>query len=140
MAEITAAAVKSLRERTDLPMMECKKALVAADGNEEKAVEILREQVGKVMDKRKDNVTAEGRFCVLLADDGSAGVMVEMMCESDPVSKSEDFNFLASQCAKQLLNGPGAANGEELLQQDAPDRPPISCDRSASPGSNRLVR
>lgn len=126
MAEITAAAVKSLRERTDLPMMECKKALVAADGDEERAVDILREQVGKVMDKRKDNVTAEGRFCVALAEDGSAGAMVEMMCESDPVSKSDDFNFLGGQCAKQLLNGPGAANAEELLAQEAPDRPGVT--------------
>ncbi len=123
MAEITAAAVKALRERTDLPMMECKKALVAAEGDEERAVEILKEQVGKVMDKRKDNVTAEGKFCVLIADDGSAGVMIEMMCESDPVSKSEDFNFLAEQCAKQLLTGPGAATAEELLAQPVPDRP-----------------
>ncbi len=126
MAEITAAAVKALRERTDLPMMECKKALVAADGDEERAVEILKEQVGKVMDKRKDNVTAEGKFCVAIADDGSAGVMVEMMCESDPVSKSEDFNFLGEQCAKQLLSGPGAASTEELLSQDAPDRPGVT--------------
>ncbi|TWU13052.1 Elongation factor Ts [Symmachiella macrocystis] len=123
MAEITAAAVKALRERTDLPMMECKKALVAANGDEEGAVEYLKNQVGKVMDKRKDNVTAEGKFCVAIADDGSAGVMIEMMCESDPVSKSDDFNFLAAQCAKQLLTGPGAATADELLAQPVPDDP-----------------
>jgi len=123
MAEITAAAVKALRERTDLPMMDCKKALVEADGDEERAVEILKEQVGKVMDKRKDNATAEGKFVVLIADDGSAAAMVEMMCESDPVSKSEDFTYLAEQCAKQLLEGPGAANAEELLSQPVPDKP-----------------
>ncbi len=122
MAEITAAAVKALRERTDLPMMDCKKALVAADGDEERAVAILKEQVGKVMDKRKDNVTAEGKFVVAIAEDGSAGAMVEMMCESDPVAKSEDFNFLGEQCAKQLLTGPGAKTAEELLAQPVPDR------------------
>jgi elongation factor Ts len=123
MAEITAAAVKALRERTDLPMMDCKKALVAANGDEEGAVEYLKNQVGKVMDKRKDNATAEGKFCVAVADDGSAGVMIELMCESDPVSKSEDFNFLATQCAKQLLTGPGASTAEELLAQPVPDEP-----------------
>ena len=78
MAEITAAAVKALRERTDLPMMDCKKALVEADGDEERAVEILKEQVGKVMDKRKDNATAEGKFVVLIADDGSGDVIARI--------------------------------------------------------------
>lgn len=138
MAEITAAAVKALRERTDLPMMECKKALVAAEGDQEKAVEILKQQVGKVMDKRKDNVTAEGRFCVAAADDGSAIAMVEMMCESDPVAKSEDFNFLGQQCALQVLNGPGATTAEELLAQPVPDRPEITLQALLEEVTNKI--
>ena len=61
MAEITAAAVKALRERTDLPMMECKKALVEAEGDMEKAVDILKAQFKKIQDKRANNATEEGK-------------------------------------------------------------------------------
>jgi elongation factor Ts len=122
MADITAAAVRALRERTDLPMMDCKAALVEANGDEEKAVEILKKKAKNVTDKRKDNVTSEGRFRIASPEDGSAAALVEILCESAPVAKSEDFLFLADQCAKQLLNGPGAANAEELLKQPAPDR------------------
>jgi len=57
MADITAASVKALRERTDLPMMECKKALVEAEGDMEKAVEVLKAQFKKVQDKRANNAT-----------------------------------------------------------------------------------
>ena len=60
MADITAAQVKELRQLTDLPMMECKEALVEADGDQEKAIEILKEQNQKVMLKRADNATSEG--------------------------------------------------------------------------------
>ena len=61
MAEITAAAVKALREMTDLPMMACKKALREAGGDQDKAIEILREEAGKIQLKRSDNATSEGR-------------------------------------------------------------------------------
>ena len=71
MAEVTAAAVKALREKTDLPMMECKKALVEANGDEAKAMQILQEQVGKVIGKRAANATEEGRVFTKIADDGS---------------------------------------------------------------------
>ena len=119
MAEITAAAVKSLRELTDLPMMDCKKALVEAEGDQEKAVEILRSQVGKVMLKRADNTTSEGRIVVVYNDDHTKAAMVELQCESEPVSRSEDFVGFANKCANQLLNGPGAASPDELLEQTA---------------------
>ena len=69
MAEVTAAAVKALREKTDLPMMDCKKALIEADGNESRAIEILQEQVGKVLGKRAANPTEEGRVFTKIADD-----------------------------------------------------------------------
>ncbi len=62
MAEISAAAVKALRERTDLPMMECKKALVEAGGDEAKAIALLQEQSGKALGKRAANPTEEGRI------------------------------------------------------------------------------
>ena len=117
MAEITAGAVKALRDLTDLPMMDCKKALVEADGDQDKAVAILREQVGKVMLKRADNTTSEGRIVVKFNDDHTKAVMIEMQCESEPVSRSEDFLGFADMCAEQLLNGPGASTPEELFEQ-----------------------
>lgn len=123
MAQITAAAVKELRELTGLPMMMCKNALVEADGDQERAIEVLRQQAGKVLLKRADNPTSEGRIFIRVTDDGSRGAMIELQCESDPVSKSEDFVNLGEQCVRQLLEGPGAETPEELLQQPVPDQP-----------------
>lgn len=123
MAEITAEAVRSLRERTDLPMMECKKALVEANGDQEKAVQILKERVKGLKLKIADRMTSEGKVATLTAPDGMSAVMVELQCESAPVAKSEDFQFLCDQLTKQLLNGPGAATPEELLSQKCPDKP-----------------
>ena len=121
MAAVTAAAVKALRERTNLPMMDCKKALVEADGDEERAIEILKEQFKKIEEKRKDNATSEGLVQLSIKEDGSEGAMVEVMCESAPVASSEEFRSFARQCADQLLNGPGASSSEELLAQSAPE-------------------
>lgn len=123
MAEITAAAVKELRELTDLPMMDCKKALTEAGGDKDKAISLLKEWGKKVSIKRAENATSEGLVRVLVAEDGSRGAMIELQCESAPVAKADDFVFLADQAAKQLLNGPGASTPEELLAQPAPDRP-----------------
>ena len=89
MADITAAAVKALRERTDLPMMECKKALVEADGDFEKAIAILKEQFKKIQVKRADNATEEGRIFFAAKADGSEAAMVEIQCESAPVATGE---------------------------------------------------
>ena len=122
MAEITAEAVRTLRERTDLPMMECKKALVEANGDQEKAVLILKERVKGLKLKVADRTTSEGRIPTLTAADGLSAVMVEVQCESAPVAKGEDFLFLCDQLTKQLLNGPGASTPDELLSQNAPDR------------------
>lgn len=123
MAEITAQAVKELRDLTNLPMMEVKKALTEAQGDQQRAIELLKEWNKKVSIKRAENATSEGLIKTLVADDGSRAVMVEVQCESAPVAKADDFVFLANQVAKQLLNGPGAASLEELLAQPAPDRP-----------------
>ncbi|MEZ6054951.1 MAG: translation elongation factor Ts [Planctomycetaceae bacterium] len=117
MAEITAAAVKELRERTDLPMMECKKALVEADGDMDKAIEILQQQVGKVIGKRADNATEEGRVFVAEKADGSEVAAVEVLCESAPVAGGEDLKKFGSALAEHLLNGPGASTADELMSQ-----------------------
>lgn len=117
MAEITAAAVKALRERTDLPMMECKKALVAADGDAEKAVDILKEQFKKIQDKRADNATEEGRIFFATTADGSEAAMVEIQCESAPVATGESLEVLGTAIVNTLLNGPGADSVEALMSQ-----------------------
>lgn len=123
MAEISAAAVKALRELTNLPLMDCKQALTEADGDQNKAVEILRTKFKKVMLKRADNATSEGKIWIESKPDGSEAVMIELQCESPPVAGAEAFLALARQCAKQLLNGPGADTPEALLAQPAPDTP-----------------
>ncbi|WP_298866693.1 translation elongation factor Ts [uncultured Gimesia sp.] len=115
MAEITAAAVKALREMTDLPMMACKKALQAADGDQEKAIEILREEAGKIQLKRSGNDTTEGRITILSSEDGSQTVMLEVVCESAPVASGEDLVNFSNACAAQLLANPEVNTVEELL-------------------------
>ncbi|SFH99603.1 translation elongation factor Ts [Planctomicrobium piriforme] len=121
MAEITAAAVKALREKTDLPMMDCKKALTEAGGDEAKAIQILQEQVGKVIGKRATNATLEGRVFTKTAPDGSEAVAVEVLCESAPVAGSEALAALGNALTAQLLSGPGAESGEALLDQPNPN-------------------
>lgn len=120
MAEITAAAVKALRELTDLPMMDCKRALVDADGDQEKAIAILKQAFKKIQLKRQDNPTEEGRIFMQITADGSEAAMVELQCESAPVTGSEDFVQLGDQLTKQLLEGPGAETADDLMEQTAP--------------------
>ncbi len=91
MAEITAALVKELREKTDAPMMECKKALTEAAGDLVKAEEILRVKLGSKASKAASRVTAEGVVGVYLSDDGKLAAMVEVNCETDFVAKNDDF-------------------------------------------------
>ncbi len=122
MAEITAAAVRSLRERTDLPMMRCKQALVESGGDEEKAIEILAAQTANIRAKRADNATSEGRIFVSMKDDGSEVALVDFQCETAPVASNEEFLALGEAMVQQLLEGPGAETPEELLAQPAPGK------------------
>jgi elongation factor Ts len=117
MAEITAAAVKALRERTDLPMMECKKALTEAGGDQEKAVAILKQQFKKIQDKRADNATLEGRIFIATKDGATEAAMVEIQCESAPVATGEVMQQFGQALADHLLNGPGASSPDDLLNQ-----------------------
>jgi elongation factor Ts len=97
MAAITASMVAELRAKTDAPMMECKKALTEADGNMDKAEEILRVKLGSKAGKAASRITAEG--VVAAAVDGSTGAVVEVNCETDFVSKNESFLAFARACA-----------------------------------------
>jgi elongation factor Ts len=99
MAEITAGMVKELREKTDAPMMECKKALTEAGGDLAKAEEILRVKLGNKAGKAASRVTAEGIVGVHLAADGKVAAMVELNCETDFVAKNDDFQAFAKSLA-----------------------------------------
>jgi elongation factor Ts len=91
MAEITASMVKELREKTDAPMMECKKALGEAHGDMAKAEEILRVKLGNKASKAAARVAAEGIVAINISADGKLGTMVEVNCETDFVAKNDDF-------------------------------------------------
>jgi elongation factor Ts len=91
MAEITASMVKELREKTDAPMMECKKALTEAGGDMDRAEEILRVKLGNKASKAATRVTAEGVVGIWLSDDRKLGAIVEVNCETDFVAKNDDF-------------------------------------------------
>ena len=91
MAEITAALVKELREKTDAPMMECKKALTEAAGDLGKAEEILRVKLGNKASRAATRVAAEGIVGVDVSADGKLGSMIEVNCETDFVAKNDEF-------------------------------------------------
>jgi len=94
-AEISAALVKELRERTGAGMMDCKRALQEANGDMEAAIVLLRERGMAGVAKRAGRVTTEGVVAYRLADDGSRGTMVAVGCETEPVSKDEAFQAFA---------------------------------------------
>jgi len=116
MSQISAAVVKELRDRTDMPMMKCKAALEKAGGDIEKAILVLREEGGKFLASDKGaRETAEGRIGAF-SDDKTAGALVEMRCESPTVVKNDRFIDLANELARQVaLNTP--ASVDDLLTQ-----------------------
>ena len=123
MPEITAAAVKALRERTGLPMMDCKKALEETGGDQAAAEDHLRKQGRKTQETRIGRETSTGRIAVFADVEKGAGAMIELMCESAPVASNAEFKQLANDLAKQLATGPGAATADELLAQSSPSKP-----------------
>ncbi len=100
MAEITAGMVKELREKTDAPMMECKKALTEAAGDMAKAEEILRVKLGNKASKASARVAAEGVVAIHISADGKLGSILEINSETDFVAKNDDFLKLAADCAQ----------------------------------------
>jgi len=96
MAEITASLVKTLREKTDAPMMECKKALTEADGDLDRAEELLRIKLGNKASKAASRITAEGVVAIHVSPDGKTGSIVELNSETDFVAKNDDFMSLAN--------------------------------------------
>ena len=103
MAQISAALVKELRERTGSGMMECKKALQESDGNIEAAIELMRKAGLAKADKKAGRIAAEGAIVLRTATDGKAIALVEVNCETDFVAKGEDFQHFAGQVAERVL-------------------------------------
>lgn len=117
MAEITAGMVRELREKTDAPMMECKKALTEANGDMGKAEEILRVKLGNKATKAASRVAAEGVVAVHIGSDGKLGTILEVNCETDFVAKNADFLAFAGALA-QLVTENNPANVEALSALD----------------------
>ena len=116
MPEITAAAVKQLREKTGAGMMECKNALVQAEGNEEKAVDILRERGLASAKKREGRIAAEGIVGSYIHMGGKVGVLVELNCETDFVARGEEFQQLVKDIAMHIA----AAEPKYVSREDVP--------------------
>ncbi|WP_203294499.1 translation elongation factor Ts [Luteirhabdus pelagi] len=104
MAKITAAEVNKLRKTTGAGMMDCKKALVEADGDFDTAIEILRKKGQKIAAKRADRESSEGAVIAKVNDDNKKGVIISLNCETDFVAKNDDFVKLAHDFAGMALN------------------------------------
>lgn len=103
MAEITAALVKELREMTGAGMMECKKALTEAEGDIDKAVDVLRTHGLAAAAKKAGRATNEGMVMALVSEDGQAGALVELNCETDFVGMNEKFHAYAEKIAAAVI-------------------------------------
>ena len=114
MAEITAAAVKTLRDQTGAGMMDCKRALAEADGDLKKAVAVLRERGLAKAGKREGRATSEGRIAIALSD--GTGAMVEVGCETDFVARTDEFGALGDALAQAVADDAGADAPEALLE------------------------
>lgn len=118
MAEITASVVKDLREKTGAGMMDCKKALVEANGDEAKAIEILRKKGLKSLDKRAGKVAAEGTIGTYVHAGSQIVSIVELNCETDFVARGEDFKTLANDIAMHVAAMSPKYNNVEDVPED----------------------
>ena len=104
MAQITAAMVKELREKTGAGMMDCKKALAETDGDQEKAIDYLREKGIAKAGKKADRVAAEGVVGAYVSDDAKVGSVVEVNCETDFVANTDNFHAMVDKIAKHIAD------------------------------------
>jgi elongation factor Ts len=116
--EITAAAVKELRERTQIGMMECKKALTECDGKIEEAIKLLRKKGYARAEKRSGRQTSEGLIGSYIHMNGKLGVIVELNCETDFVAKNKEFGELLKNIAMHIA----AANPQYVSSDDIPEK------------------
>jgi elongation factor Ts len=116
MADIPAALVKKLRDETGAPMMDCKRALVEANGDYDAGLRLIRERGQAQALKRADRSTSEGLVGYRLADDGSKAAMVAVGCETEPVSKNEEFQAFAKKVL-DIVDEKGAGAESELEEE-----------------------
>ncbi|VVD80530.1 translation elongation factor Ts [Pandoraea pneumonica] len=139
MPAITAAMVGELRAKTDAPMMECKKALTEAEGNMERAEEILRVKLGSKASKAASRITAEGVIATYI--DGGKGAVVEINCETDFVSKNDDFLKFANDVAKLVAeNNPADVAALGALPLDGKTVEQVRTDLIGKIGENMTIR
>lgn len=131
MAAITAAMVKELREMTGAGMMACKKALTQADGDMDKAVEVLREQGLASAQKKAGRIAAEGTVGVKIAADGKSGVLVEVNTETDFAANTDKFKSYVAEVADQALNTK-AQNIDEFLAEKWALEPDLTVEQKLS--------
>lgn len=141
MAQITAAIVKELRERTGAGMMDCKKSLVATEGDMEKAIDFLREKGLSQAAKKAGRVAAEGAVVAYVTEDGKTGAIVEVNCETDFVGKNENFQALAKSIA-ELIVKTNPADVDALLasEMDGKTVKDVVTEAIAKIGENISVR
>lgn len=141
MAQITAVIVKELRERTGAGMMDCKKALVATEGDMEKAIDFLREKGLSQAAKKAGRVAAEGAVVAYVTEDGKTGAIVEVNCETDFVGKNENFQALAKSIA-ELIVKTNPADVDALLasEMDGKTVKDVVTEAIAKIGENISVR
>src|ERR1700704_4510852 len=118
MAETNAAAIKALGEKTGAGMMECKKAITEAEGNEDRAIEILRERGLASAKKKEGRVAAEGVVGSYIHMGGKVGVLVEVNCETDFVARGEEFQQLVKDTAMHIAAAePRYVSKEEVTSE-----------------------
>src|SRR4051794_15190747 len=119
MAEITAGAVKSLREKSGAGMIDCKNALVESNGDENEAMDILRKKGMAQAGKKAGRVTAEGAVGSYIHMGGKVGVLVEINCESDFVARDDEFQQLVKDVAMHIAaTDPRWTNRDEVAEAD----------------------
>lgn len=139
MAAITAAMVGELRAKTDAPMMECKKALTEAEGDMGRAEEILRVKLGSKASKAASRIAAEGVVATYIS--GGVGAIVEVNCETDFVTKNDDFITLANACAKLVAeNNPADVAALSALPLDGKTLEEVRAALVGKIGENMSIR
>ncbi|HEX8163348.1 MAG TPA: translation elongation factor Ts [Pyrinomonadaceae bacterium] len=122
MAEVTAAGVKALREKTGAGMMECKKALAEAGGDEAQAIQLLRERGLASAKKKEGRIAAEGVVGSYIHMGGKVGVLVEVNCETDFVARTEEFQQLVKDIAMHVAAAEPRFVSREEVQADTLDK------------------
>jgi elongation factor Ts len=141
MAEITASMVKELRERTDAPMMECKKALAEAGGDMARAEEILRVKLGNKASKAASRVAAEGIVAIWISPDAKLAAMVEVNCETDFVAKNDEFIAFANRLAQLVAErNPGDVAALSQLELDGKPVEQVRTELVGKIGENITIR